>query len=189
MSPFRHGLVVVVLSCLAAACSSNLDHAPPTNEDCQGATCISGVHGGKSGTDAGPGLRDSGTGSVSPTNDCTSDPTTGVTLCATSPTCPAVAIDPVTFLNCGYVPGPVLDVECVCNGTQLCPVGAVSTCSGLATYLSQNTWAAVCLAATSSSGACRDLPLTSGKGKDAGTCDPLCKAQCAGIPNCICPGC
>jgi hypothetical protein len=155
---------------------------------CNGATCGSGVipsHPPVGGTPQ-PGVDAGRTGGVTPggtiivgNRACTTQ--FGVTLCLTTPSCPNVVIDPSQFPACGFrATSTAFSVVCICNGTLLCPMGAVATCDQLPTLLQQRTVADICNQVTVE-GACQDI---TGAGVVVG-CDLNCVATCANSPVCI----
>ena len=136
-----------------------------------------------SSTDAGA--------SVAPGVSCAADPTSGVTLCVGTNRCPGVSMDPNALPNCGFkTVVPSYDLECVCNGTELCPIGVASSCAEITTLLSNRTAADVCNQA--GTGVCKDLTsgtTTGAAGSTSSTCDTGCRAECAGSAACIAQVC
>ena len=119
---------------------------------------------------------------------CTTDSATGITLCAGTTECPGVSVNPNAFPGCGFrtVTG-TFDLECLCNGVSLCPIGVAESCSQIAGLLSGRTTANICnLVAT---GACQTVgsgqTAPTGAGGASSTCDPSCAADCANAPSCI----
>jgi hypothetical protein len=87
------------------------------------------------GGDAGGATEDGGTGGTG----CGTDPLTGVTLCLATNACPGRQIDPGAFPSCGFRQGgpSALDLECVCAGGYLCPIGVPTSCDAAAQLLGQ----------------------------------------------------
>jgi hypothetical protein len=122
---------------------------------------------------------------------CGTDQATGVGLCLGTTACPQQEINPNAFPNCGLkTTGSPFDVECLCNGTSLCPAGVATTCQDLADLLSRRTVADVCNEV--GVGACVDVshPASTGttggtQGTSSSTCDQACAADCASNPTCL----
>jgi hypothetical protein len=140
--------------------------------------------------DAGTTTSDSttspSTAGADPTGiNCGADPNSGETLCSGTTACPNNVIDSTNFPSCGFrTVTPSFDLECVCNGNMLCPIGVASTCAAIPALLANRTVADVC----NQSGSCQPIggavvptqgtPSTS-------TCDQSCAADCAGSPLCL----
>lgn len=115
---------------------------------------------------------------------CTANAATGVTLCLGTTACPNVTVDSVQFPNCGfYTYVPDFDLECVCLGNYLCPVGVVSSCDQVSALFSNNTLADICNKV--SLGYCTQGTRSSTQGGTSSTCDQTCYATCVGAPACI----
>lgn len=137
-----------------------------------------------SSTDSGSGgAADSDGGTVTGSN-CGTDSTTGVTLCLGIDLCPDVTVDNSVFPACGFrVNGSAIDIECVC-GSWLCPLGTTATCDDAARLLSEQNEGEVC--ARVSAGECVELAVDgSSSSRGSGTCDTVCRDECAGAPTCI----
>src|SRR4051812_45443245 len=64
---------------------------------------------------------------------CGKDPDTGVRLCLGTTECPDVRLDADAFPACGFhTTSKSFDLECVCNASDLCPVGVASSCDDIA---------------------------------------------------------
>lgn len=137
------------------------------------------------GTDAGSQGGAGGTAGASGVN-CGPDPVSGVTLCTGTTACPDTAIDPNALPGCGFkTVVPSFDLECVCNGNQLCPIGVAATCDELPKLLLRRTVAEVCSQVGTAS--CKEVGAgpSTGSGGKSSTCDPRCSADCAGAPLCL----
>ena len=81
----------------------------------------------------------------------------------------------------------MIDLECLCNGEMLCPIGVPDTCNQATQLLSSQTALVVCEEA--SDGRCVQVgPSDAGAAGDAATpspCDKQCESECAGEPDCI----
>jgi hypothetical protein len=144
------------------------------------AGCINSNHR-TGGTDAGAQGGTGGAGGSAGIT-CVPDPTSGVTLCLGSTACPDAVLDPKALPGCGFkTVTPSFDLECVCNGNQLCPIGVAATCAELPQLLKKVTVAEVC-----SQTNCKEVGPggPSGTGGKTSTCDPACSADCAGDPLC-----
>ncbi len=148
--------------------------------------CSSALNPG-SGADAGvaPAPGDAGSVPSGATGaGCGQDPTTGAILCTGISLCPQLVIDSSTFPDCGFrIHGDAIDLECVCSGS-LCPAGSPATCDQAAQLLARLTEGTIC--AQVSDGLC---VTPAGGGSPGGGvpsgCDPTCRTQCAGDPNCV----
>lgn len=144
------------------------------------------------GTTTIPVAGDSGTLGRSVTGTgCGKDPTTGVTLCTGTDTCPGVTVDPSVYPECGfYISGAVAYLACLCSG-YLCPLGQPATCNEAAALLESSNEGSVC--GEASNNQCTALSSGTGAtgsdgGSDTGSgsgCDKACEAMCAGEPDCI----
>ena len=126
-------------------------------------------------------------GTSNPTGvGCSTDSTTGVRLCTGTSLCPSVVVDTIKFPNCGYSTfGPTFDVECLCFGNYVCPVGTASSCSAVSSLFTGKTVADVCNEV--SLGYCtQGKPTTTqGTGGSTSTCDQSCYYGCVDSPACI----
>lgn len=105
-------------------------------------------------------------------------------LCRATSYCPTLAIDDAMFPNCAFrIRGAVVDIQCVCGGEMLCPMGTPTTCAEAASMLSQQTEAQVCVQI--SEGRCTPI-VGDGGIPVTGTpdCDRVCAASCDGDPYC-----
>ena len=124
---------------------------------------------------------------VNPTGvGCAADVTTGVALCSGTNLCPNVSVDDRQFPNCGFRTfQPSFDLECVCYGNYLCPIGTASSCQQVSPLFGNKTVADVCNGV--SLGYCTQptgTP-TNGTGGATSTCDQSCYSSCVGAPACI----
>jgi hypothetical protein len=117
--------------------------------------------------------------------DCGKDPTSGVTLCSGTSACPDVVVDGKELPGCGFrTVSPSFDLECVCNGTDLCPIGVAATCAEAADALAGRSLNDICNQV--GSGTCRSLVDAPAKGKPGSSaCDRACAIDCAGSPTCL----
>ena len=190
---FAGSLFAAVHAC--TACSNDKEgHARFASGDCANPPCSvsTTVVGGGSVSpvreDGGP-RRDA----ASPTGiACIVDPTSQIRLCAATTLCPSFQLDVSSFPGCGFIDASGnVDLECVCNGTQLCPIG--TTCTGvLSAIRSGRTIADICNQVVN--GNCRDLggrPATGqggagGAGGASSMCDRGCAATCPpNTPACV----
>jgi hypothetical protein len=140
-------------------------------------------------TSGGSTTSSSSAGTTTPAGaGCTTDPQSQITLCEQTSLCPGVSVDQGMLSGCGFRihPGAVIDLECLCSGDELCPIGVPDTCAEATQLLSSQTALVVCEEA--SDGRCVQV------GSDAGstsasappsTCDKQCETECAGEPDCI----
>jgi hypothetical protein len=140
--------------------------------------------GGSTGTTS-TGTTPTTSGASGGGSACATDPQTGVTLCEQLNACPGVAVDQGTFPDCGFRlrgAGPI-DLECLCNGTALCPLGAPTSCATAAQLLAQQG-SALTVCQQLDQGGCLALG-----GADAGApsslCDRACESQCQSDPGCV----
>jgi len=197
----RRGVSLLTAGLLAAVagCSGMGDHPDFLGTNCVGQDCGGGrfrsphtttgggsptaaVDGGTTGGGAATGGGTT-TGGTTPSN-CSVQ--FGVILCLSIPECPGVTVDSTQFPSCGFqANASSFSVVCICNGSQLCPVGAVATCSALPNLLEQRSITDVCNQALTS-GACRDLTTTTGGASGTvSTCDRNCAATCNNAPVCL----
>jgi hypothetical protein len=141
--------------------------------------------GGKGGGGSkGAGAADGGDGGAAVTGlNCGTEIETGIPLCVATSICPTVVIDGQAFPSCGFrIRGSVADLVCAC-GTQICPMGAYTTCAQAAQLLTSQTYASVC--AQVNEGRCVDAPSPSGGGGGgAKPCDNECMRACGGGAAC-----
>ncbi|HVW30351.1 MAG TPA: hypothetical protein VHC69_33565 [Polyangiaceae bacterium] len=126
----------------------------------------------------------SGTSAQTTGVGCGTDPESGVNLCLGTTECPDVKLDTDTFPDCGLsTTTGSYDVECVCNGNQLCPVGVAMSCSDLGNLFTNKSLADFC-----NQDACKEVgPSTSTTSKPAtrsANCDGSCADDCAGDTAC-----
>jgi hypothetical protein len=121
---------------------------------------------------------------------CGQDPTSGVTLCLGTTACPNLEIDPSTMPGCGFkTTRSPFDLECVCNGNSLCPMGVASSCSQVKSLIGNRSVADIC--SQVGVGSCVDVSgapsagTASGSGGASSTCDQNCAADCASNPTCL----
>jgi hypothetical protein len=121
---------------------------------------------------------------------CGTDPESQITLCEQTSVCPGVTVDPGALPSCGFRihPGSVIDLECLCGGDELCPIGIPDTCEQATQLLSSQTALVVCQQV--SDGRCvqvasPDAGAASTNPGAASSCDKQCQSECAGEPNCI----
>jgi uncharacterized membrane protein YgcG len=125
--------------------------------------------------------------------NCTQEPGTSVTLCQAVSVCPNLAIDLDQFPSCGFrVHSDAIDLECVCNGESLCPMGAPVTCDEAQQLLSSQTVVGVCdqvnedrCTSVSSASGAGGGGGGGGSGGGGGTCDATCAGECGGNPTCL----
>ncbi len=157
--------------------------------------CLQQVSTGTGTTDP---TASGGTSTPSSSNDtatpagagCGTDSQTQITLCEQTSLCPGVVVDPGALPSCGFRihPGTVIDLECLCDGDQLCPIGIPDTCDQATQLLSSQTAVVVCEQV--SEGRCvqvgaSDAGSTPSPSAAASTCDKQCESECAGEPDCI----
>jgi hypothetical protein len=117
---------------------------------------------------------------------CNTDLATHATLCAATTACPSVSVDATLFPNCGFrTLQAAFELDCVCYGNYLCPVGTVKTCLEVTTLFSSKTLASVCNEV--SLGLCSQstASTTTGTGGRTSTCNQDCYSSCVGSPACI----
>jgi hypothetical protein len=93
----------------------------------------------------------------------------------------------VKFPNCGFrTLAPNFDLECICFGNYLCPVGKpVATCQAVTKLFSTTTLTEVCNDV--SLGYCQQgkPSAVQGTGGATSTCRQACYSTCVGAPACI----
>ena len=141
-----------------------------------------GAGGGAAQAAAPSSSGDGGSAKVPSGTNCLQDGNGEVLLCEQIDTCPAVAVDPGLYPNCGFriSLGAALDIECIC-GDVLCPVGIPQTCDQAKSLLGAQSSLVVCEQA--SLGRC--VPLSTQDAGPASSCDPQCRTDCAGAPACL----
>lgn len=148
------------------------------------AACLQLSTGQQTGADSGP-LVDAAKQDAGPTGTgCIEDAPSRVELCAALDVCPGVAFDRDALPDCGFRlnSGGVFDLECLCNGNELCPVGVASSCDQAKRLLSSQSATLVCRQVAE--GRCVSL-VTPDAGGGASICDKQCAGQCGGDPSCI----
>jgi hypothetical protein len=132
------------------------------------------------------GSSSSQSSTTDPGVDCGKDPESGVTLCLGTKECADTMLDLDAFPGCGLKSThDTYDLECVCNGNALCPVGVASSCDELAGLLTHRTIADICNQA--GDGACTEVGQTQATPAPthSATCDQGCAAECEGAASCI----
>jgi hypothetical protein len=121
---------------------------------------------------------------------CGTDSQTGVTLCSQISTCPDITVDQSSLSGCGFKihAGAVIDLECLCNGEALCPIGVADTCAEASALLANADLFSICSETAQSrctavGGEAGAAPVSTAQGSS--TCDRLCESECAGSPDCI----
>lgn len=156
-------IAFVLASCVLAACALPELIAGQGNKSDAGVTA-------DGGGDAGPAVTGLG---------CGAEIETGIPLCVATSACPTVVIDGQAFPTCGFrIRGSVVDLVCAC-GTQICAMGAYTTCAQAAQLLTSQTYQSVC--AQVSEGRCVEAQ---GTGPTPSTCDRQCLQQCGGGAGC-----
>jgi len=156
--------------------------------------CLQQVSTGPGTTDpttSGATTTSSSTDTATPAGgECGTDSQTQITLCEQTSLCPGVTVDLGALPSCGFRihPGSVIDLECLCNGDQLCPIGIPDTCDQATQLLSSQTALVVCEQV--SDGRCvqvgaSDAGSTPNPSAAASNCDKQCESECAGEPDCI----
>ena len=117
---------------------------------------------------------------------CGTDPQTGVTLCEGVTACPGVDVDPGAFPSCGFRPRGTaqLDLECLCNGESLCPIGVPTTCAD-ATQLLEQAGSALTVCQQVDQSSCITVGGTGAGAAAASTCDRACESECQSDPGCV----
>ncbi len=118
---------------------------------------------------------------------CVTDPATQITLCNATSLCPTLSVNTQQFPNCGFrTLQPSFDLECICFGNYLCPVGSpVSSCQDVSNLFAGKTLNDICNQV--SLGYCTQntgIP-NNGTGGSASSCDQSCYSSCVGAPACI----
>lgn len=128
--------------------------------------------------------------------NCGTDPTTGVTLCDGLSSCPGLSVSQSAFPECGFRMGgaSAFDLECLCPGNYLCPVGAPTSCSDAQQLLSQEM-SSVQVCAQMGTGGCLPVGASGGSGSGSGSSSgssttglsaacQACVSSCGGTPAC-----
>jgi hypothetical protein len=156
--------------------------------------CLQQVSTGTGATDptasGATGTTSSSTDTTTPAGaECGTDSQTQITLCEQTSLCPGVTVDPGALPSCGFRihAGSVIDLECLCDGDQLCPIGVPDTCAEATQLLTSQTSLVVCEQA--SDGRCVQVGSDAGSPPNpsaaASNCDKQCESECAGEPDCI----
>ncbi len=116
---------------------------------------------------------------------CTATNTSAGSLCLGTTACPNVLVDSTQFPNCGFRTfDPDFDLECVCFGNYLCPMGVVSTCQQVTALFTSTTSADICNQV--SLGYCTQVASSTSTGTGtSSTCNWTCYAGCVNAPACI----
>jgi hypothetical protein len=166
-----------VAACLALASCGDLGLGTETGSSGGGTSSGTTAASSSSGTTTSASTSTTGV-------SCNTDSQSGITLCEEVTACPGVDVDQGAFAGCGFrLHGPAkLDLECLCNGESLCPIGVPATCADAQQLLNQQGGAlSVCQQVDQ--GSCLDVV-------DAGSsapssCDKACESQCQSDPGCI----
>lgn len=174
----RTGALVLVLASVPLVACLQVSTGAGDGGTAPSATDGGSVVTGEAGVDAG------GTG-------CGTDQTTGITLCLGLNACPGLTVDQGAYPGCGFRQGGAspYDLECLCAGGALCPIGAATSCETAQQLLAQEQSALV-VCQQAPTGACLS-PSTgsSGGGSGSGSGGPseecqACVAGCGGTPAC-----
>jgi hypothetical protein len=173
----RIGVLIVVASASLASCMQ-LGTDTGDGGTAPAATDGGGVPSSEAGVDAG------GTG-------CGTDPMTGITLCTGLNACPGLTVDQGAYGNCGFRQGGAspYDLECLCPGGQLCPIGAATSCQTAQQLLVQEQSALVVCQQVASGGCLSPSASSSGGGSGSSSgglseeCQ-TCVSGCGGTPAC-----
>lgn len=95
------------------------------------------------GSSSGGGARADASADAAVGVACGGDVQTGVVLCAGVSTCPNVLVDPDEHPGCGFLPGS-LELECLCPGETVCPMGKPKTCDAARTTIASSNVVYVC---------------------------------------------
>lgn len=140
-----------------------------------------------SGTDAGAVISQEAGADAGGTG-CGTDQTTGITLCTGTNACPGLAVDQGAYGSCGFRPGgsSPYDLECLCAGGALCPIGAPTSCA-TAQQLLQQEQSALVVCQQVSTGGCLSPSGSGGSGSSSGGLSAACQTcvdNCGGTPAC-----
>jgi hypothetical protein len=174
----RIGVLIVVASVSLAACMQIDTGAGDAGSSTSTAGDGGTVTYSEAGVDAG------GTG-------CGTDPTTGITLCTGLNACPGLTVDQGAYGGCGFRQGGAspYDLECLCSGGQLCPIGAATSCQTAQQLLAQGQSALVVCQQVSTGGCLSPAGSSSGGGSGSSSgglseeCQ-TCVSGCGGTPAC-----
>lgn len=114
---------------------------------------------------------------------CGADPDSGQTLCLGTTECPNVSLDTDSFPDCGFrTTSGSYDLECVCNGNTLCPVGVASSCAEIGDLFAHKSLADFC-----NQEDCKEIApsKTSKPATRSPSCDTSCADDCAGNAPCV----
>jgi hypothetical protein len=122
---------------------------------------------------------------------CGTDQTTGITLCTGLNACPGLTVDQGAYGGCGFRQGGAspFDLECLCAGGALCPIGAATSCDTARQLLAQEQSALVVCQQVASGGCLSPAPNSSGggSGSSSGGLSAACQTcvdNCGGTPAC-----
>ncbi|HEX8793880.1 MAG TPA: hypothetical protein VF765_23215 [Polyangiaceae bacterium] len=119
---------------------------------------------------------------------CGTDSTSGITLCTGLNACQGLTVDQGAFGGCGFRMGgsSPYDLECLCPGGELCPIGAPTSCETAAQLLQQEQSALV-VCQQASMGGCLSPAGSGGSGSSSGGLSAACQTcvdNCGGTPAC-----
>ena len=104
-------------------------------------------------------------------------------MCRATSYCPTIVMDDAKFPNCAFrIRGNVVDIQCVCGGEMLCPMGTPTTCAETTSMLAQQTEAQVCVQI--SEGRCTPIAGDGGVRTGPSDCDRVCAETCGSDPYC-----
>ena len=162
-----------ILSSLAAACAC-VAATDSTSQSTNQSTNQSSQGGSSTTTEAATGI------------SCSTDKDTGATLCIGTTSCPNVLVDTVQFPNCGFrTLKSSYELDCICFGSYLCPVGTVSSCQEVKTLFSGTTLSKVCNGVSLDYCKTGTASVAQGTGGATSKCDQTCYASCGGSLACI----
>ena len=200
VSSMRAGVLSFVALLFAAvhagiACSDDKQRAAFASGDCRIPPCGArgAVTGQGPGSGGAEGRPEAGADASSrPGINCANVPGTQLALCTATRLCPDFQFDVVAFPGCGFVAAVTgIDLECLCNGTLLCPIvvqAQATNCDSLRSLVSGKSVTDICNQVAN--GTCRNLTGGSagqgGQGGAASTCDRNCAATCPpNSPQCL----
>lgn len=144
------------------------------------------------GDDGSTSSSSSATTSADTGVSCGTDPQSGVSLCLGTTECPDAKLPLDDFPDCGFRSTKgTYDIECVCNGNQLCPVGTAKSCGDLAGLFGKKSLADVCNqdgcteVGTAQPASTATAAPTAAPTTRSPTCDPDCMSDCGGSPPCL----
>jgi hypothetical protein len=117
---------------------------------------------------------------------CGTDAESGVRLCLGTTECADTKLDLDAFPGCGFrTTHGSYDLECLCNGSALCPVGVAASCDELPGLFAHKSLADICNQA--GDGACKEVGKAGGPSSTgtSSTCDRGCAAECGSSPPCL----